>query len=220
MLTDHSRRPARPPGCLAVVVLVLGLLVGPGSAQAGLFGSNEVVNPDLSPFPRWTGVLDRVFREKGSVGGSCQSQEFNACHYGKWMQFLDSVRGADPRTQLKEVNKFMNRSRYIVDPVNWGVKDYWATVGQFLDKYGDCEDYAIAKYVSLRELGWSPDDMRIVIVQDMNLRVAHAILAVNLDGESYILDNQIGMLVKHSRIRHYRPIYSVSEKAWWRHLPQ
>ena len=59
--------------------------------------------------------------------------------------------------------------------------------------------------------------MRIVIVQDLNLKVAHAILAVYVDGTIKILDNQIKQVVDAETIRHYRPIYSVNEDAWWLH---
>ena len=59
--------------------------------------------------------------------------------------------------------------------------------------------------------------MRIVIVQDLNLKVAHAVLAVYLDDTIKILDNQIKQVVEAGTIRHYRPIYSVNEESWWLH---
>ncbi|MCH7710387.1 MAG: hypothetical protein IH903_01990, partial [Proteobacteria bacterium] len=59
--------------------------------------------------------------------------------------------------------------------------------------------------------------MRIVVLQDMNLRLAHAVLVVYLDDEAFVLDNQIRWVVKESTIRHYRPYYSVNETSWWLH---
>ena len=192
-----------------------------GEAQAarGIFGYNETPKKGLKAFPKWTGVLERYFQEKAKTSGSCQSKTFNRCHYDTWMSFLESVRNETPPRMLKKVNDFMNKSRYIVDPINWGMKDYWATPGQFFDKYGDCEDYAIAKYLSLRALGWDPKSMRIVVVQDLNLRVPHAVLAIYMKGKAMLLDNQIAILVDASKIRHYRPIFSLSETSWWRHSP-
>ncbi len=133
------------------------------------------------------------------------------------MKLIDQTRTEAPLAQLKRVNGFMNRHRYIIDPINWGVKDYWATPGQFFRKHGDCEDYAIAKYLSLKMLGWDTGKMRIVVLRDLNLKIAHAVLLVRLNDSYMLLDNQIAIVVDSKRIRHYRPIYSVNEKSWWRH---
>ena len=113
----------------------------------------------------------------------------------------------------------MNKHPYITDPVNWGVDDYWASIGQFFAKDGDCEDYAIAKFYTLRELGWDNDQMRIVVLQDLNLRVAHAILVVQAGERTLVLDNQINQVVEAAAIRHYRPIFSLNETHWWLHRP-
>lgn len=188
-------------------------------AAVGIFGYLETRRESLEAFPKWTGALERYFQEKAQTSGNCAAKEFNRCHYEKWTGFLDSVRDDPPERKLKKVNDFMNKSRYILDPINWGVKDYWATPGQFFDKYGDCEDYAIAKYLSLVAIGWDPKTLRIVVVQDLNLRVPHAVLAVYQGDSVTLLDNQIAIVVEASRIRHYRPIFSLSETGWWRHAP-
>ncbi len=182
-----------------------------------LFGTKETRNPNLKPFPKWTGMLDRFFKKAGTVPGSCSSKTFNKCHAERWQAFIDQHRGQDPIRQLDAVNSFMNKTRYIVDPINWGVKDYWATPGQFMAKYGDCEDYAIAKYLTLKRLGFDASKMRIVVLHDLNLRVAHAVLAVYTGGDIIILDNQIKKMVEANVIRHYKPIFSINEEAWWLH---
>jgi predicted transglutaminase-like cysteine proteinase len=111
----------------------------------------------------------------------------------------------------------MNRTRYVVDPRNYGVPDYWATPQQFLRRDGDCEDYAITKYLSLRALGVPSSEMRILVVQDLNLRLAHAILIVYHNGRALILGNQIKSVVDTSVVRHYKPIYPINENFWWLH---
>ncbi len=130
---------------------------------------------------------------------------------------MRSVKDDDPHAKIDKVNRFMNRAKYVVDPINWGVKDYWETPGEFFVRFGDCEDYAIAKFLTLRALGFKDESMRIVIVQDLNLKVAHAILAVYIDDTIKILDNQIQQVVDAPTIRHYKPIYSVNEQSWWLH---
>ncbi|MSO74947.1 MAG: hypothetical protein EXQ99_07390 [Alphaproteobacteria bacterium] len=108
----------------------------------------------------------------------------------------------------------MNEAPYITDIRNYGVDDYWATPKQFLYRDGDCEDYAIAKYMSFRSLGYTPDDLRLVVLQDNNLHITHAVLVTYLDGSTLVLDNQIKQVVEHSRIRHYSLYYSINETGW------
>ena len=85
-----------------------------------------------------------------------------------------------------------------MDPVLWNLKDYCATPNQFTHKTGFCEDYAISIYISLLILGFNPDHMRIVVRQDLNLKILHAVLVVYLDGQRLILDNQIKQVVHTS----------------------
>jgi predicted transglutaminase-like cysteine proteinase len=175
-----------------------------------LFGTREIHSDNLTMFPKWRGTLERFETElKSCSPGQCKRTE--------WEAVLDRLRGNDLMTQLREIHVEMNGKRYVTDPVNWNLPDYWATPFQFLRKNGDCEDYAIAKYMALRDLGVSVDDMRIVVLNDLNLRIAHAVLAVYVNGTPYILDNQISTVVPASSIRHYQPVYSINENGWWLH---
>jgi len=222
-LSGRRRGCRRLAGGVAALFLGLVVLAGPAAAAAtpalGLFGSHEKRNPTIAPFVKWTGTLERYFGERKLEDAPCRDRAFNKCHLQAWKRFLASIKDLDPMGQIIEVNNFMNRAPYIVDPINYGVSDYWATPRQFLAKDGDCEDYAIAKYLSLRALGYPADAMRIVVLQDENLDLAHAVLAVYIGPRIYILDNQIKQVVPHERIRHYRPIYSINETAWWLHRP-
>ena len=179
-------------------------------SQPQLFGSREIHSANLKMFPKWRGTLQRFEAEIKSCGtGQCRKKQ--------WQAVIDRLRGKDLMTQLRELNTEMNDKRYITDPVNWNLPDYWATPFQFLRKNGDCEDYAISKYMALRDLGVAADDMRIVVLNDLNLRVAHAVLAVYVNGKPYILDNQISKVVPATSIRHYQPVYSINEDGWWLH---
>ena len=81
-----------------------------------------------------------------------------------------------------------------------------------------CRDYAVAKYWSLRFLGWPVDLLRIVVLKDLNLRVDHAILVVYVDGQALVLDNQIkNQVVNAKSIVHNRPTYSINERNLWLH---
>jgi predicted transglutaminase-like cysteine proteinase len=175
-----------------------------------LFGTTEIHSSNLKMFPKWRGTLQRFEDELKS----CRADQ---CKKKQWQAVIDGLRGQDLMVQLRAINTEMNDKRYITDPVNWNLPDYWATPFQFMRKNGDCEDYAIAKYMALRDLGVSVDDMRIVVLNDLNLRIAHAVLAVYVNGKPYILDNQISKVVPASSILHYQPVYSINENGWWLH---
>ena len=186
-------------------------------SHAAVFDSSEKRYKNMKSFPKWKGVLKRYFKEENLSGGSCEQNEFNKCHLEKWNKKLKSLRNKSLLTQVKAVNYYMNNVKYVTDPVNWGKKDYWSTPYQFYVKDGDCEDYAITKFMSLRALGVPNEDMRIVILNDANIRTIHAVLAVYIDDKIYILDNQVSKVLKDTDIHHYEPIYSINEKNWWRH---
>ena len=209
---------------LRAFAAVLCLVAGPAPAaeqvamaRTGLLGSTEVRGASLNVLPKWTGVLARYFDEKKLADAPCTASAFNRCHLAEWARFIEGIRGLDRQRQVAEVNRYMNRKRYVIDPVNYGVADYWATPLQFLAKNGDCEDYAIAKFFSLRALGFDNDVLRVLVVDDLNLKVAHAILVVYLNGVPTLLDNQVAQVVRADAVRHYRPIYSVNESNWWFH---
>lgn len=163
----------------------------------------------------------RQLSEKGK-GLDCSRTSRVQCKREKWDKFIQEqkkrlVAGAPIKQVLDAVNLYMNNTPYIVDPSNWGVPDYWATTTEFFYKDGDCEDYAISKYVTLKRIGFDTKNMRLVIGQDNNSRVEHAILAVKLEAMEYILDNQVDNVLPHTKIRHFTPVYAINEHAWWRH---
>lgn len=219
---SRSRSGLRGGAALAVA-LAAALAIVPAEAaaaeapQPSLWGTVEVQKSNLDPFPKWTEAMARFREEAQENSGACEVTAQEKCYYKTWIAFLQKAKAAPPLGQVQQVNNFMNQAKYIVDQINWNMKDYWATPGQFFKRFGDCEDYAVAKYMSLAALGFDREKMRIVVVQDLNLKVAHAVLAVEIDGQIWILDNQIEQVIEADRIRHYRPVYSVSEKAWWLH---
>ncbi len=207
---------------LPLLALLLAFSAFPSQAGAwNLFGTQESAFEDITPFQKWTGMLERHEIQRAEQETLCRDRNRQAaCVLTGWMDRLDDMRDMPRHEQLQQVNAVMNAMPYIEDIVNWGMNDYWATPIEFLQRSGDCEDYSIAKYKSLRILGFPANKMRIVILNDMNLQVLHAVLAVELDGTIYLLDNQIHELVDSARVFHYMPIYSINENGWWRHQPK
>lgn len=189
----------------------------PAGTSAGLFGSTEWQRTGEPPFPQWHNMLSRS-SEETKASYDCSTMKFiHVCSFGEWEEVVADLSDRPVAEQLEEVNRYVNRALYISDYRNWGVPDYWATVGEFLHKDGDCEDYAIAKYISLKGLDVPVDAMRVVVVEDTNLRTIHAVLVVDIEGQDFVLDNQVPYVVAADSVFHYRPIYSINENGWWLH---
>jgi len=194
------------------------LLLASQSVSAGLFGYRETQRTNLEMFPQWLSVLARHI-QTNIPEGNCETRRLDSCHLKRWHLFLKSISNFSEAEKIQRVNEFANNQQYILDIENYGMEDYWAAPRQFLYNNGDCEDYAITKMLSLKYLGFTEKSMRLVVLQDTNLRIPHAVLAVYHDGDALIMDNQIEEVVSHKNIVHYVPIYSVSESKWWMYLP-
>ncbi len=223
---------------MARFVFLLVILLGTASnsfAQSAsfAFGGTEMKRVGYSIFPKWaamlshsTDVSEAILPSAGSAGlpgrSECVPNPRFACPGSGtgYRSFVESARPLARETQLKTINRYLNASPYITDPVNWGVSDYWAALSEFLRKDGDCEDYAIAKYMTLKSLGWAVNDMRVFIVMDENLNIPHAILAVKLEGKTYVLDNQSQEMLPDTAIVHYRPFYSLNDNGFWINTPK
>lgn len=183
-----------------------------------LFAYKEVPRSNLKLFPQWLSVLERHMKEM-TPEGQCDARIFNRCHLREWLSFLQSIRHMSTDEQIRKVNSYANNKEYILDIENYGLGDYWATPKQFLQNNGDCEDYVIIKMMSLKQLGIDVNKMRVVVVQDTNQRIAHAVMSIDRHNDILILDNQIEEVISHRDIFHYVPVYSVNENNWWMHLP-
>jgi predicted transglutaminase-like cysteine proteinase len=203
----------------AVIAAVVGatLLVSETASAASLFGTREVRSDNLTPFPKWLGAIERYFGDPAEDDGPCQVRTLNKCSLEAWKAVLAGLSDASPAAQLDGVNRYMNHAPYITDPNNYNMEDYWAAPREFFKRDGDCEDYAIAKFLSLRALGWGDESLRVVVLQDLNLGIPHAVLAAYVAGEPYILDNQVDQVIAADRIRHYLPLFSINESGWWLH---
>lgn len=191
------------------------------AARISYFNMTETQSTSLKPFPKWTGMMGRYEDAKKVPDSECGKTRFHPCTISDWKAWLETLRDKSLRSQIDLVNDWSNEHPYIEDQVNWGMEDYWETPYEFIDISGDCEDYAISKYYSLRALGIAADKMRVIIVQDLNLGgIIHAILGVYDEGEILILDNQSKQVRPALKIYHYRPIYGVNEEAWWAYYPK
>lgn len=204
---------------LLAVFLVWMPAIGNAAGFPLLFDTVEYRGESLDALPQWQRVLQEIEQETPIYNGCdeaetpCPSRALLA-----WQAMIKSRDGDDPLTQLRAVNRFVNRWPSRTDEQNHLKSDYWASPLTFLRHSGDCEDYAITKYVSLRQLGFEADQMRLVVVRDVLRDAAHAVLAVHVDQQVFILDNLFQAVLPQERVSQYIPYYSVNENARFSHM--
>lgn len=135
-----------------------------------------------------------------------------------WQKTVNDAKAKSPDEQLKTVNSFFNQVRFISDQEHWQKEDYWATPIEMLVTNGaDCEDYSIAKYFTLRELGIPDEKLKITYVKAVQLNQAHMILAYYPypGAEPLILDNLINDILPASQRPDLVPVYSFNGEGLW-----
>lgn len=203
----------------------IGLLAAIGAASPAfaqtpkLLDTVEFRAQSLAALPRWISVLEKVKLERPEY--EVCAKDLEACPLSAmagWQDKIKSLQGKPLSEQLAGINEYANAYPYRNDIDIWGLSDYWASPKEFLARSGDCEDYSILKFFSLRALGVPNDRLRLVVVQDTVRNIAHAVLAVYDDNQIYILDSLFSAVLKQEFVKQYKPYYSVNETTRWAHL--
>ncbi|MEJ0047516.1 MAG: transglutaminase-like cysteine peptidase [Rhodospirillales bacterium] len=139
---------------------------------------------------------------------------------GGWQRMVGGI-PADLRQQaggelklLDSVNGFFNRLPFVSDMEHWQVDDYWASPAEMLaSDGGDCEDFAIAKYFTLKELGVPIERLRITYVKAVRLDIMHMVLAYYPapDAVPLIMDNLDGRIRPASDRPDLVPVYTFND---------
>ena len=163
---------------------------------------------------KWQGVARKLDDEMVQLA-LCDGDR-DRCVSPAALQFLaivDTARARDGRARLGEINRAINLAiRPMSDLAQYGEEDVWSSpLVTFAHGAGDCEDYAIAKYVALRLAGIAPDDLRIVVMHDTIHGDDHAVAAARLDGRWLTLDNNRMMMVEDTNVRNYRPTFVIDQ---------
>ena len=135
-----------------------------------------------------------------------------------WQVLIDKHTGSSTADQLYEVNLFFNRLEFIDDLRHWNKNDYWATPVEFLaTNGGDCEDFSIAKYFSLRALGVPTEKLRLMYVKALRYNMAHMVLAYYETPTSVplVLDNLNRDILPANKRRDLQPVYSFNGDGLW-----
>ncbi len=135
-----------------------------------------------------------------------------------WRQLIDRLETDDIDEKLFSINRFFNRFDFVDDVIHWKKKDYWATPIELIATgAGDCEDYVIAKYFSLIELGVPESKLRLMYVTALELRQPHMVLAYYETPTSIplVLDNINRRILPANKRLDLAPIYSFNGNGLW-----
>ncbi len=135
-----------------------------------------------------------------------------------WQQLVINEQDKSEKDKLHTVNRFFNRVRFVDDIRVWGQKDYWATPIEFLGRNaGDCEDFTIAKYFTLRALGIPAKKLRLMYVRALRLKQSHMVLAYfeTPDAMPMVLDNINKKILPADYRQDLQPIYSFNGDGLW-----
>ena len=135
-----------------------------------------------------------------------------------WRNLINQNQIPSEKVKLELVNDFFNSLEFINDIDHWGKDDYWATPVQMLaSNGGDCEDFSIAKYFTLREMGIPADRLRLTYVKALRLNQAHMVLTYfpTADATPLVLDNLVDEISKASDRSDLLPVYSFNADGLW-----
>ncbi|KWV48848.1 hypothetical protein AS156_17805 [Bradyrhizobium macuxiense] len=138
----------------------------------------------------------------------------------RFLAIIDAGRTRHGRARLGEINRAINLAiRPGSDLALYGEIDVWSSpLTTFAKGAGDCEDYAIAKFVALQKAGVTPEDLRIVVMHDLLGGEDHAVVAARLDGHWLTLDNRRMAMIEDSNVRNFRPTFVIDEHGVSRYV--
>lgn len=141
-----------------------------------------------------------------------------------WQRLMATQAQGSELERLQVVNRFFNQQlRYVEDIDLWQEVDYWATPVQALIKgAGDCEDYAIAKYFSLRRMGIASEKLRITYVKALRQNRAHMVLTYysSPQAQPLVLDSLMDAIKPASQRTDLLPVYAFNGEGLWLTGPQ
>ena len=205
--------------CSVLVALALGWsTVRAQAAGTGLFHTRELYSADLAAFTKWDGVVARTDREERHAA-TCPAGAGKDCVALWWQRFVATLSRLPLRARVERVNAVLNQVRYVSAETNWHDPNHWETPYEFLTHGGQCQDYAIAKYMALEASGVPDSALRLAVVHDRVTALDHAVAVVYVDGQALVLDNQTAAVMPADQLRRYVPYYSINRSGWWYHVP-
>jgi predicted transglutaminase-like cysteine proteinase len=137
----------------------------------------------------------------------------------QWRDLLKESKGLADKEKLIAVNNFFNRKiKFVNDIIHWKKKDYWATPFEFIGTgAGDCEDFSIAKYFSLLELGMPDEKLRMTYVKALAINQPHMVVTYFSKPGTVplVLDNLNPAILLATKRKDLLPVYSFNGAGLW-----
>jgi predicted transglutaminase-like cysteine proteinase len=177
------------------------------------FALNTVPVERGEVFTKWSNVEANIRAEQDILSRCRTNTEQCPTAARNFLAIVAQGRAQTGRARIGIINRAINLAiRPTSDLAQWSVMDRWSAPLETLTTgLGDCEDYAIAKYLALTMAGVAAGDVRIVVVHDFASGEDHAVVAARLDGDWIILDNRWLMLVKDSEMRPMVPLFVLDQ---------
>jgi predicted transglutaminase-like cysteine proteinase len=185
------------------------------------FRFNILPVKDGDVLTKWNRVKTDM-RAENEVFARCRANMDSCPAAAKnFLTIVDQGRVLTGRARIGVINRAINMAiEPMSDMAQWGVPDKWsAPLETFTTHKGDCEDYAIAKYVALIEAGIAADDVKLMIVHNTAAHEDHAVTAARLDGAWIILDNRWLRLVEDKTMPDAVPLFALGSEGVRRFLP-
>jgi predicted transglutaminase-like cysteine proteinase len=135
-----------------------------------------------------------------------------------WEDLIRTDTSTSDLEKLEKVNRFHNQMNFVDDILHWGEKDYWATPVEFIaSDGGDCEDFSIAKYFTLKAMGVSEDKLNLSYVKALQYNMHHMVLTYysSPGAEPLVLDNLVKSIKPASQRTDLMPIFSFNGTGLW-----
>ena len=152
-------------------------------------------------------------KDKNLIDKSTQ-KSFILKRLAKYEEVRSKARNLDINKKLTQINLFINGSLAEFDNASMGIDDYWMTPKEFFIKgHGDCEDYVIAKYFTLLELGVKKENLYPAIVKVEGSASLHLVLLYVEDKNKspLVLDNLSFKILPFSKRTDLTPIAAFNE---------
>lgn len=136
----------------------------------------------------------------------------------QWRDLINQGAALPESEKLARVNAFFNQLPFVSDPEHWRKDDYWATpVEMIASDGGDCEDFSIGKYITLKEMGVPEARLRLTYVKALRLNQSHMVVTYfpTPGADPLVLDNLLGRIVPASQRRDLQPVYSFNGEGLW-----
>ncbi len=206
-----SALPARATSTSPAVVPEAAEQQDPGSTPFG--GAAEEVS-DGPLVSKWQYVQQAIQAELQTVS-ACRN-DMASCASPAAIEFLSIVDRAklrDGLARVGEINRYINMEiKPVSDMVQYHVADFWSSpLATIAAHAGDCEDYAIAKLIALKETGIPSRDLRLVILRNNFSQEDHAVVTARVDGRWRVLDSRGFLMLDDVQYVNFRPVFLIDD---------